>query len=287
MLPLVAKGLVDGGPGAFGLLVGSLGAGAVAGALVLPRLRAKLSRDALVASASVVYALALVALASFDRLAPLCLAMALAGLAWISVLSSLQVAAQMALPNWVRSRGLAVFMTVFMGSMAGGSLLWGTVAARSSVPEALLAAAAGLVIAVALTWRWRISGFEDVDLAPSMHWPAPVTHESITHDRGPVLVTLTYAVRPDARAEFLALVRTLGGRRRRDGAFAWGVFENTEQPDRFIESFCVASWLDHLRQHERVTSADRDLQTQIRELLSADGPVVAHYVAPDKTEIPS
>ena len=61
------------------------------------------------------------------------LVLAVSGIAWITVLSSLQVAAQMALPNWVRSRGLAVFMTVFMGSMAGGSLLWGVVARMAGI----------------------------------------------------------------------------------------------------------------------------------------------------------
>ena len=125
LLPLVARGLVNGGPQAFGILVASLGIGAVAGALLLPKLQKRLSRDVLVAGASALYAFAMLALSFFDRLWPLAGVLAAAGVAWLSVLSSLQVAAQMALPNWVRSRGLAVFMAAFMGSMELGSLLWG------------------------------------------------------------------------------------------------------------------------------------------------------------------
>jgi branched-subunit amino acid transport protein len=208
--------------------------------------------------------------------------MAASGVAWISVLSSLQVAAQMALPNWVRSRGLAVFMMAFMGSMAFGSLVWGKIAELSSIPVALTVAAAGAVIATGLTWRWRISGIGAADLSPSMHWPAPIVHSAVSHDRGPVLITIQYAVRNEKTEDFLSSIHELGKRRRRDGAFAWSLFEHIAQPNHFIESFNVESWLDHLRQHERVTGADHVLQAYIRTLL-VDGsePIVTHYVAPD------
>jgi MFS family permease len=281
LLPLVARGLVNGGPEAFGILVAALGAGAVAGALLLPKLREKLSRDRLVAVASGAYALAMLALSLFDRLGPLAGVLAVAGMAWIAVLSSLQVAAQMALPNWVRSRGLAVFMACFMGSMALGSLLWGRLADYLSIETSLQAAAAGLLLAVLLSRRWRLGGFDDNDLTPSMHWPEPSVHDGVSPDRGPVLVTLEYDVRPEAAEDFLAAIRTLGRHRRRDGVFGWGVFEHAEQRHRWIESFCVDSWLEHLRQHERVTADDQALQDRINSYLQDGGiPRVEHYVAP-------
>lgn len=281
LLPMLVKGLANGGPQTFGILVGCIGAGAVVGALVLPTLRAKISRDRLVALATVVYACAMAALATFHQPILMCLAMTVSGIAWIAVLSSLQVAAQMALPNWVRSRGLAVFMAVIMGSMALGSLLWGKVAEMTSISEALIIAATGAVVAIAFTWRWRISGIEKIDLTPSMHWPAPMVHDAVTHDRGPVLVTIHYEVRSDRTGEFLTMIRKLGKRRCRDGAYAWGIFEHTEHPNHFIEFFSIESWLEHLRQHERVTDADRVLQTELHALLVAGSkPVVTHYVAP-------
>ena len=151
----------------------------------------------------------------------------------------------------------------------------------SSIPHALMIASAGAVVAVALTWRWQIGGIENVDLSPSMHWPTPITHDAVTHDRGPVLVTIHYKVRSDKTAEFLNAVRQLGKHRRRDGAFAWSVIEHAEEPNHFIESFSVESWLDHLRQHERVTDADRVLQADVHSLLVAGSkPAVTHYVAP-------
>ena len=281
LLPLVAKSLTNGGPQAFGLLVACIGVGAVSGALVLPKLRQVLSRDTLVAAGSCLYAGSMLGLAALDQLIPLCLMMTITGIAWITVLSCLQIAAQLALPSWVRSRGLAVFMTVFMGSMAMGSLLWGKVAEVSSISQALMIAAACAVVGVALTSRWRIGGIEKVDLSPSMHWPAPIVSDAVTHDQGPVLVTIQYDVRGGKTAEFLRAIRELGVHRRRDGAFAWSVFEHTEKPHHYIESFNVDSWLEHLRQHERVTDADRVLQAGMFDLLVAGSqPTVTHYVAP-------
>ncbi|HLF31194.1 MAG TPA: MFS transporter [Xanthomonadales bacterium] len=281
LLPLIVRNLVNGGPEVYGILVGSIGAGAVAGAFALPKIRQTFSRDVLVAAASVLYAGTMVVLATSVQLYLLCLAMALSGFAWIAALSSLQVTAQLVLPDWVRSRGLAVFMMVFMGSMAFGSLLWGKVAEETSISLSLLMAAAGGVVAVALTWRWRIAGAGNTDLSPSMHWPALVGHDQVSDERGPVLVTIQYEVRSDKVKEFLSAIHRLGKGRRRDGAFAWGIFEHTEKPNLFIETFNVESWLEHRRQHERVTDADRLLQAEIGTLLVAGSqPLVAHYVTP-------
>ncbi len=279
LLPLIAKQLEGGGPGTFGLLVASIGGGAVAGAAFLPKLRARISRDALVAGATLVYAAVMILLTVLDQLAFLCIVMAISGAAWISVLSSLQVAAQMALPNWVRARGLAFFMTVFMGSMAFGSLAWGRVAEVSDIQTALISAGIGACVAVLLTWRWKLAGIEDIDLTPSMHWPAPVAHEEVDHDRGPVMVTIEYTVSPASTAEFLERMQVLGRSRRRDGAYRWEVFEHSEDKHKYVEVFCVASWLEHLRQHERVTEEERRVQEQIDALLEGRR-VVNHYLAP-------
>lgn len=283
LLPLVAKHLVNGGPQAFGILMASIGAGAVAGAFVLPGLRRLLSRDVLVAGASLLYAACLFALASFDRLWPLTIVMALSGMAWITVLSSLQVAAQMALPNWVRSRGLAVFMSAFMGSMAFGSLCWGKLAELLSIEQSLSLAGAGAIVAVLLSWRWKIDGMDDLDLSPSMHWPSPPVVGNA--DRGPVLVTIEYVVRPDAVPRFVELLNALSEHRKRDGAYNWSLFEHTEKPFHYIETLNDESWLAHLRTHERVTGEVKRLQAQINECLEPGTQArITHYVAPEATQ---
>ncbi|MCE9686062.1 MFS transporter [Shewanella sp. AS16] len=281
LLPLVAKRLPDGGPQSFGLLVAAVGAGAVCGALVLPRLRLRLSRNLLVTLASLLYAGCLYGLATLQHLPVLALVMALSGVAWLTVLSSLQVTAQLALPNWVRSRGLALFMCVFMGSMALGSLVWGKLAELLSLSQSLTLASVGALLSVILTRRWHLGGMEELDLSPSMHWPSAPSNDALSHDAGPVLVTIEYELPPDRVPEFQALVAALGKLRRQNGAFSWGLYQDAESPGHFIESFNDDSWLAHLRQHERVTGDMRALQQQILGLLlPGSKPVISHYVAP-------
>jgi hypothetical protein len=204
----------------------------------------------------------------------------LAGASWIAVLSNLNVSAQVALPNWVRGRGLALFVTVFFGTMTLGSALWGEVASFAGLPVAHLVAAAGALLAVPLTWSRKLQTGAGVDLTPSMHWPAPIVTESIDGDRGPVLVTIEYSLAAGTdRETLLSALERLSQERRRDGAYDWAVFEDAAEKLRFLETFLVESWLEHLRQHERVTNADRVLQEHIGHLL-AHTPQVRHFISP-------
>jgi hypothetical protein len=206
----------------------------------------------------------------------------LAGASWIAVLSSLNVSAQVALPEWVRARGLALFMTVYFGAHMAGSALWGQVAALFGLPLTHLIAAAGALLTIPLTWRWHLQTGADIDLTPSMHWAAPIVSREVEQDRGPVLVTVEYHIDPAQRRPFLAALDRMGHERRRDGAYAWGVFEDAADPARFVETFLVESWLEHLRQHERVTNADRVLQTQVQGFQLEGAPKVTHMIAAER-----
>jgi MFS family permease len=280
LLPLVARNRLDGGPQLYGVLLGAIGAGAIAGAFLLPWAKAKLGPDLMVAAGTAGTAGAL-ALFGLAREAPVAIiASALAGASWIAVLSNLNVSAQVALPNWVRGRGLALFVTVFFGTMTLGSALWGEIASALGLPLAHFVAAAGALVAVPLTWAKKLQTGAGVDLTPSMHWPAPVVTENIDGDRGPVLVTIEYRLADDKnRTTLLAALETLSHERSRDGAYDWDVFEDSADERRFLETFLVESWLEHLRQHERVTNADRILQENIKHLLSQT-PEVRHFISP-------
>ncbi|MFO1049674.1 MAG: MFS transporter, partial [Geminicoccaceae bacterium] len=195
-------------------------------------------------------------------------------------LSSLNVSAQMALPAWVRSRGLAVNLAVFFGSMTVGSILWGWLAGRLGIDRSLLIAAAGALVAIAATWRWKLLGSATLDLAPSAHWPVPVTAAPVGDDTGPVLVTVEYEIDPSDQAAFRAEIALLAEERRRDGAFLWQVFTDADDPRRQVEAFMLESWLAHLRQHERVTEADRAVQARVHAFHRGPGqPRVTHLIA--------
>ncbi len=203
----------------------------------------------------------------------------IAGASWIAALATLGVSAQVALPDWVRGRGLALYTTVFFGCLTLGSAAWGEVAEWVGLPVAHFLAAAGAVVAIPLTWRWKLLTGDGLDLSPSMHWPAPITSKSIADDRGPVLVTVEYRINPRDRAAFLEAIAKLEHARRRDGAYAWGVFEDTAEEGRMFETFLVESWMEHLRQHERVTKADRVVQGAVDKFHLDGEPKVTHFVA--------
>ncbi|MGV6487654.1 MFS transporter [Stenotrophomonas bentonitica] len=279
LLPLVVRSELHGGAGTYGLLLGCIGIGAVSGALVLPSLRARLDRDLLVLLATLACALSLFGLAWLRHMALLPLAMLVNGFAWITVLSSLQIAAQTAVPAWVRARALSLYIMVFSLGMAAGGLSWGSIAQRTSIPLALTIAAVGAVIGGLLVWRVRIAGSEELDLRPAGHWPAPELAVPVTHDRGPVLVTVEYHIDDADRAAFHALLGELGRTRRRDGAVIWGVAEDVATPGIHLEYFVTPSWIEHLRQHERVTAEDRILQEKVRALhRNEHAPIVRHFV---------
>jgi Transmembrane secretion effector len=203
----------------------------------------------------------------------------IAGASWIAALATLSVSAQVALPDWVRGRGLALYTTVFFGCLTLGSAAWGEVAVSVGLSRAHFLAAVGALAAIVLTWRWKLQTAAGVDLSPSAHWPVPITSQNIEHDRGPVLVTVEYRIKPQDRADFLEALAKLEHERRRDGAYAWGVFEDAAEEGRILETFLVESWMEHLRQHERVTNADRLMQESIHKFTLSGAPKVTHYIA--------
>ena len=283
LLPLVARNQISGGPELYGILLGAIGAGAVGGAFALPWFNRRLGPDRLVAIGTFGTAVTLVLFGFAREPAIALVASIIAGVSWIAVLASLNVSAQVALPDWVRGRGLAMFVTIFFGTITGGSAMWGQVASTLSLPDAHFIAAAGALVAIPITWRWKLQTGTAIDLTPSMHWPTPIIAFEVEPDRGPVLVTVEYRIDPHNREAFLRALAKLAHERRRDGAYAWGVFEDAGDEGRFLETFLVESWLEHLRQHERVTNADRILQTAVHRYHLEGVPKVTHFIAAEPT----
>ena len=280
LLPLVARDRLGGGAGAYGILLGCLGTGAVVGALYLPRIRERLSPDRLVLGASLGTAAVVAALAAAQNFFVAVPLLLIAGVFWITVLSTLNVSAQVALPAWVKARGLSIYLLVFNGGLAIGSPLWGYVADELGIPAALVLSAIGLAAACMLTRRWTLPAAEGRDLSPSMHWPAPlIAIDDLEAEQGPVMIEVEYRIDSARRVEFSLALEELGRIRRRDGAIFWRHFVDSEEPARHIEAFVVESWLQHLRQHERVTASDRPIQDRVHAFhLGPDPPRVVHLV---------
>lgn len=279
LLPLLARRELGLDATGYGILLGCMGAGAVGGVGILGKARSKVTLNALVAFMTVVYAAVLVALSLVRVSAWVYPVMVAAGVAWIGIMSSFNIAAQSAVPEWVRARGLALYLLVFMGGMASGSAFWGLAAARTSIAVAFLFAAAGLLLGLATARRFRLPA-EPADLSPAKHWPTPALAIEPHPDHGPVLVTVEYRVDLAMADEFARAMQNFRRVRRRDGAVSWGIYRDMADPRRHIETFLVESWSEHLRQHGHVTVADRTEQERILAFHSGEGPpVVSHWLS--------
>jgi predicted MFS family arabinose efflux permease len=262
LLPSVAK-RINGSPAGYGVLLGCFGCGAVLGALVMQRARARWSADVVVTAGIAIFGLTTIAAGALRDLPPLGAILLIGGAAWISFISLFNVQVLNQAPDWVRARVLAVSMLVFQGAVAAGSATWGAVAARAGLKTALLCAGIGVIVTTALGLFWRMPDVS-VDLTPWNHWRLPAVVEANADAGGPVLVTVEYHVASERLPEFIKTMHQYGRVRRRDGASRWGICRDLEDADRYLETFVVSSWAEHIRQHDRFTGADSQLEERLR-----------------------
>ncbi len=279
LLPVYAKDVLGLGSGGLGLLLAGFGGGALIAAILLPRVRARLGQDAVLASGALCVAAALLALA-VTRWAPLAMVvMVVAGAAWLLCLSTFNVASQEALPGWVRARGLAMYLTAFTAGIALGSAAWGYLADSLGTPATFAWGALAVALTPLLGLRWRLAAISDLDLTPAPMY-APEMRLAVDDASGPVFVTVAYEVAPQAVDEFQRAVRRVGRARRRTGAVRWSVYRDAAAPQRFVEMFIAPSWQEHVRQHDRRTVSDAALQDDLRAFLSeGTEPEVTHFIA--------
>ncbi len=256
----------------YGLLLGCIGAGAVIGAAIMPRVQRALPVvDQRVAFSTVALALVMVALGNLRTLWLLCLITTGGGVAWITLVSSFNVAAQEASPAWVRARALGAYLVVYQGGAALGSLLWGIVAALLGTPLAISVAALGAVLGLAAGLRWRLEDSEQQDLRP-WHVSAPRLLIEPREAEGPVMVQVEYCVAPARAEDFGRAMAEVRRMRERDGAFGWFLARDPSDEERHVETFMAESWLDYLRQLDRMTRDDHATLARARSFHQGSAP---------------
>jgi len=280
LLPLVAKAFAGprGGAGTYTLLLACLGVGAITVATQLQRLRARWNRDQLAffGTANMALSIGVLALSPYEWLAAI--AMVVAGASWIMVGNSVTIAAQLALPDWVRARGMAIYQMSIMGGTAIGAFIWGKVASMTSVPVSLGICSGTLLVGLGLTRNRTLEGAED--LTPTHPFPEPVPANEIDPDDGPVMITLEYQIDPALAGEFESIMAESRSARLRQGAVSWGLFEDVEHPGRYLEYFACASWADYLRRFDRFTAQDQRLQEMRYAFhLGTEPPRISRYIA--------
>jgi MFS family permease len=285
LLPVIGLKEVMMNSADLGLLFTSMGVGSVLGAIVvIPWARARFSPNALTIFASVLLAMVFVLMAVVRSIPVFLGVAALAGISWTMAASELWVAGQRAMPPWARGRMNATHIMLAQGGMALGGLVWGGSAASLGVKFTLLAAAALLLSSLALAFPLSIDFTGSLNFDPAR--PATQYHAMLhlPHpDDGPVAITIDFQVDPANRVKFLEVMRAIRLMHLRNGAFSWRLDEDLSDCHFFRLEMLVASWSEHLLQHERITKEEQSNMERAWSLdIRPDGPIVKHFISVNK-----
>jgi len=280
LLPLLARGLQGGGAGTFTLLLAAMGSGAIMVVLFLPRLRQALTRDQLVLRGALIQSAATAVMAMAPNAWVAVPAMFAAGMAWITVANSLAVSAQLALPDWVRARGMSMYQMAIMGASAFGAALWGQVATVTALPVALAVAAVTGPLSIWAALQYAVDGGADDDMSPAQAgWSTAPAHPA-SGEEGRVVITIEYLIEPARAAAFHLVMHQTRRSRVGEGAIGWELLHDIGQPARYVEQIVDPSWTEHLRRFNRATAADLALRERRLAFHIGEGPpVVTRYIA--------
>lgn len=272
LMPLIARNELHLHATGYGVLLTSMGLGSISSAFILPFVRDKLNRNQLVFAGGIIYALGLLLLGSVPNIIFANLALFATGVAWITTVSSLHHTAQTSTASWVRARALSVYLAILSGGMGVGSIIWGNVAEIFNVPDTLLIAGCGLIIICLALYHIKLPLIENADFEPSPMLSEAIKSFGNEDDEKGVMISIEYIIADADREAFLSAVTRLEAIRRRDGAVFWAVVQGVEEKDKYTEYFIADSWLEHLRQHERITKADRRIQEAVSKFHKGDKP---------------
>jgi MFS family permease len=233
LLPVIARDQLALGAGGFGLLSASFGAGAVAGALWIPRRLKTVSLNSVVTGGVLLWIVATLVVAASHITVIAVVGAVGVGVAWVSVLASLSAGTQSTAPDWVRARAVSATLVAVQASLALGSAVWGAVASAGGTQLALVISAAAMLVLHMLNRRYPVGMGTEAQVTTGVQLPdIAMAIEPMPND-GPVLIQLEYRIDPDNEAAFIRAIHDVEPTRRRNGATSWRVFRDVGEAGRF------------------------------------------------------
>ncbi|HET7880453.1 MAG TPA: MFS transporter, partial [Acetobacteraceae bacterium] len=289
LLPLLVREHLGLEAGMYGVILGMMGIGGVASGMLLPQVRGRFSRGTTVVGCTLFSCAGIALLGATRHWLPAAFGMLLFGIGWTSAYATIQAAAQLVCPPWVRARALAIYQLAQNGALTAGSFAWGWLANRMGMADTLLVAA-GIGFALAfLVRKFSIDLTIARPLAEARPEPrampeAPAAElvPLLRRARGRVMETVHYRVRQEQRGEFLAAMAEVRKVRGRAGAMFWQLYEDVAHPEGWMEVWSMESWTDHLREVIRLSDDDRTALARAGAFqCGGEGPRPARYIAVD------
>ena len=260
LTPLIAKDLLQGTASTYGLLLGAYGVGAVLGATGLDFVRQRLRPESAARSLTLLLGSMILVAGISSHTVLTCAALMVAGAAWMILVAQFNVAVQMSAPRWVTARALACYGSALTGGLALGAWLWGSVATAFGTGEAMMLSGAAMMLTALLGIIIPLAPSLPDGLEESILTHQPQVGLALTPRSGPIIVEIDYRVDTDKARDFYAAVQKLRSARLRSGAFGWSVARDIADPELWTEHYHCPTWGDYLRQRDRMTISDRQVE---------------------------
>jgi len=292
LLPLVVHEQLQLGAGTFGMMLGLMGIGGVSSGMLLPQIRAHLTRSQTVLASMASSCTGMAILAVSHYWLPSAFAMALFGIGWVAASSVIQGSAQLSAPPWVRARALAIYQLASNGAMVFGTFFWGWLGREIGLTPVLLVATAACITLCLLVRNFSldVESAARQDVVPPPPKPEAVAPELVSvvsEARTRVLEWQKYRIDPADQEDFLAAMVDVRAARGRAGALGWTLYEDVAHPEGWIEIWTVENWTDHLREAMRSSEADRAALARAQSFHKGEPVPPARYIAVAPHRLPT
>jgi MFS family permease len=260
LAPLVAKDMLAGDAGVFGILLGATGIGAVLGALFVSNIRERWGSERAVSVFAIGTGASIIVIGFSHSLIVTCAAFFVIGACNILTVALINVSVQMSAPRWVTARALSLYTSALTAGIGVGSWLWGEVAAQWDVSTAFVASGCAVMATAFLGRLFPLGKDEEIDTSSVDIGYEPEVALGLTMRSGPVVVEVEYDVDPDQAREFYGVMMRLQRARNRIGAFDWSISRDIADPAIWVERYHCPTWGDYLRMRDRYTQAEFELQ---------------------------